>query len=140
MRPIPHRAHRRFVEVEGWEKTQTVRGTTGDHHRYVLHLADGSVLRTRVSHGAGALNDPGLVAAVLRDQLAVTAADFWACVDRKVLPPRPLPAEPAMPAGPKVLDAKLARSLLGKAGVTHAELATMTQAEAAARWIEFLKG
>ena len=45
-------------------------------YRYELVLATGDVLTARVSHAPGQINDSRLVAAILRDQLAVTEDDF----------------------------------------------------------------
>ena len=66
MKPLPHSAHRKFVETQGWEKNGTARGSgkTGDHYRCNLHLATREVLTTRVSHGSGQINDPKLIAAI----------------------------------------------------------------------------
>ena len=140
MRPLTHAAHRRFVETEGWTKKGTARGSrmTGDHYRYNLTLATGEVLTARVSHGAGQINDPKLIAAILRDQLAVSEEDFWACVDNGRLPPRPQPQEP-LPAG-EVLDAKLVRNLIRKVKLSETEIAGLTKAEAVRRWEDYLAG
>lgn len=143
MRPLTHAAHRKFVETEGWTKTGTARGSgrTGDHCRHNLTLATGEVLTTRVSHGAGQINDPKLIAAILRDQLAVSEGDFWACADRGVPPPRPAPAGPPGPApSGEVLEAKLVRSLIRKVGLPEAEVAALTKAEAVRRWEDYLTG
>lgn len=138
MKPLPHSAHRKFVETEGWEKKGTARGAgkTGDHYRYNLHLATGDVLTTRVSHGSGQINDPKLIAAIYRDQLAVSEESFWRCVKDGVLPPRPEPPTTA-PEG-EALDAKLVRNLIRKVGLSEAEIATLTKAEAVGRWEEYL--
>lgn len=138
MRPLPHSAHRKFVETEGWEKKGTARGSgkTGDHYRYQLRLATGEILRTRVSHGTGQINDPNLVAAILRDELSVTEAEFWRCVDEGVVPTRPEPKQPA--ASAPALDAKLVRNLVHKVGLTEAEIAQLTKEEAVARWTGYL--
>ena len=90
------------------------------------------MLAVRISHGAGQYNDAKLVAAIFRDQLRVTEEDCWRCV----LPPRPQP--PAPPVTGPVLDAKLVRNLLRRVGLTQAEIATMSKAEAVARWQEWL--
>jgi hypothetical protein len=139
MRPLPHGAHRAFVETEGWVKKGKARrtGATGDHYRYTLTLANGDVLATRVSHGSGQINDPGLVAHIFRDQLAVSEADFWNCVKHGVLPPRPQVEAPVV-QGP-VLDAKLVRNLLTKVGMTQAEVAKLSKEEAVARWQDWLR-
>lgn len=138
MRPLPHWAHRKFVETEGWERKGTARGSgkTGSHYRYSLTLATGDVLTTRISHGAGQINDPKLVAAILRDQLAVSEEDFWRCVDGGTLPARPQP--PARTPSGEALDAKLARNLIRRVGMTEMEIATLTKAEASARWARYL--
>lgn len=138
MRPLPHAAHRKFVEAEGWTKTGTSRGSgkTGDHHRYNLTLTNGDVLTTRVSHGPGQMDDPKVVAAILRDQLAVSEENFWRCVDGGILPPRPQPVA-SEPAG-EVLDAKLARNLIRKAGMTEEEVGQLSKAEAVSRWQQYL--
>lgn len=137
MRPLPHRAHRTFVETEGWtKKTEAGSKKTGDHHRYTLELATGDVLYTRVSHGAGSIDDPNLVAAVLREQLQVSEDEFWACVDDGVLPPRPQPVTHEHP-GPAV-DARLLRNLVRKVGMSPAELEGITQEQAVEIWTHWL--
>jgi hypothetical protein len=138
VKPLPHSAHRKFVETEGWEKKGTARGSgkTGDRYRYNLRLATGNVPTTRVSHGSGQINDPKLVAAIYRDQLAVSEESFWRCVEDGVLPPRPEPPS-AAPEG-EALDAKLVRNLIRKVGLSEAQIATFTKAEAVARWEKYL--
>ncbi|MHB1497541.1 MAG: cytotoxic translational repressor of toxin-antitoxin stability system [Acidimicrobiales bacterium] len=130
MSPLPHPAHRKFVETEGWENKGTARGPskTGDHYRYELVLASGDVLITRVSHGQGQINDPKPVAAILTDQLAVSEPDLRRCVDKGVLPPRPWP--PAPPAAGEALDAKLVRNLVRKVGLSEADIAKLTKRRA----------
>jgi len=67
----------------------------GDHERYTLTLADGDVLYTRISNGRGQYDDDAaLITMILRVQFRVTEADFWACVERGVLPPRLAPEQP----------------------------------------------
>ncbi|MCL5445111.1 MAG: cytotoxic translational repressor of toxin-antitoxin stability system [Actinobacteria bacterium] len=138
MRPLPHSAVRKFVETEGWTQKGTARGRskTGDHFRYTLTLATGEVLYTRVSHGSGQLDDPKIVAHVLRAELAVSAEDFWACVDNGVLPPRPQPPRHHVPG--EVLDAKLARNLIQKVGLTESDLSALSKEEAVRRWNAYL--
>jgi len=138
VRPLPHAAHRKFVETEGWVKKGTSRGSgkTGDHYRYHLTLSNGDVLTTRVSHGPGQMDDPKVVAAILRDQLAVSEDDFWRCVEDGILPPRPQ-AVISKPAG-EVLDAKLVRNLIRKVGMTEVEISQLTKAAAVARWQQYL--
>lgn len=138
MRPLKHADHRKFVEIENWTKKGTSRGArkTGDHWRYTLTLATGEVLHTRVSHGSGSIDDPNLVADILRNQLQVTEEDFYRCVNDRVLPPRPVPERPPIPDD--ALDAKLVRNLIKKAGYTQADVAAMTRDVAIEAWNRFL--
>lgn len=140
MRPLAHADHRKFVETEGWTKKTKARAgsKTGDHHRYTLILATGEVLYTRVFHDAGQIDDPGLVAAVLRDQLQVSEDGFYACVNDGVLPPRPQPEGPDMPE--EAIDASLMRNLVRKVGLSAEEISKMTKADAVAAWQEYLIG
>ena len=64
---------RRFVEIDTWEELERVRGGAGDHRRYRKVLADGTILRTRVSHGSGEIGDAGLWKRIWRDQLGLDA-------------------------------------------------------------------
>lgn len=140
MRPIPHRAHRKFVETEGWEKKGKARspGKTGDHFRYTLTLMTGDVLYTRVSHGAGQLDDPKLIAAVLREELQVTEKQFWACVNQGVVPSRPMPRE--VETRGDALDAKLTRNLVRRVGLSLEQIEKLTKEEAVERWQRYLAG
>jgi len=140
MRPLSHADHRKFVETEGWEKKGTARSAkkTGDHHRYTLPLANGEVLYTRVSHGAGQIDNPRLVSSILRDQLRVTESDFYRCVREGVLPPRPQPPAPDRPD--EGIDAKLMRNLVRKVGLTPAQIAAMAKGDAVKAWEDYLSG
>lgn len=128
---------RRFVETEGWEdKDKRSRKKTGDHHRYTLMLGTGEVLYTRISHGTGAIGDPTLWRHILRNQLQVTEVEFWACVDKGLLPARP---QAEGPAGERsALDAKLVRNLIRRVGLSEDDVAAFTKEDAVARWQEFL--
>lgn len=138
MRPLSHRDHRKFVETEGWVRTGTARRPvgTGDHSRYTLRLATGDILRTRVSHGSGAIEDPKLVAAVLRTQLQVSEVDFYRCVEDGILPPRPSATGPSVPD--TGVEAWLVRNLLLKVGLQQHELVGLTQEQALQVWHDFL--
>ena len=68
---------RRFCEIDGWEALPRVRGGMGDHHRYRKVLADGRILRTRVSHGRDEIRDPGLWRRIWRDQLLLESEDVF---------------------------------------------------------------
>jgi hypothetical protein len=137
-RPLSHADHRRFVETEGWTKKGTAKSQkkTDDHSRYSLRLNTGEVLQTRVSHGSGATNDGNLVAAILRHQLQVTEDDFYRCVEKGILPPRPAPETAGPP--PDGLDGKLVRNLIREVGMTQVDVASLTKEEAIAAWQEYL--
>ena len=121
---------RRFCETDGWEELRRARGGRGDHRRYRKVLTDGTILRTRVSHGAGAIGDPGLWRRIWHDQLGLETEDaFWAVlrtgrpVDRGDAPATPPPG-PSTPAW--VVDGLL------RAGRTEDEIRGLT-AEAATK-------
>lgn len=65
---------------------------------------------------------------ILRDQLQVDEATFWACVRDRVSPDR---GEPRLPAG--ALPADLVYMLISKVGLDDAEVARMSRDEAIAR-------
>jgi hypothetical protein len=127
---------RKFVETEGWEDKDKQSGSkTGDHHRYLLRLETGEVLYTRVSHGSGGIDDPGLFAHILREQLRVTEQQFWDCVRRGVKPPRP---GAAPPPPENRIDGRLAYNLVKKVGLTPEQLASMDQEQAVEAWHRYL--
>jgi hypothetical protein len=127
---------RRFVEIDAWEELERVRGGTGDHHRYRKVLADGTILRTRVSHGSGEIGDPGLWKRIWRDQLGLESEDvFWqSLVDRK--PVDRGDGRPPAPSSPSIPGWVVA-GLLGS-GMLEAELRALDADEAqrllAERW------
>lgn len=130
-------AHERFCIAEGWDRVRDARGRTGSHHvTYELVLADGSILRTRISHPVDRTDyGPSLWNHILRDQLAVSAEEFWSCVNDGVLPARSVVA----PA-PESLPADLVHLLVHRVGLSSAEIASMTRAQAIERlqrhWVE----
>ena len=129
--PAPTRAdHQRFCETEGWKQVRDARGRTGTHHvTYEFERPDGAILRTRISHPVNRDNyGSDIWKHILRDQLQVDAATFWACVHDKQRPDRGAPEMPSesIPAG---LVALLIRTI----GVPEAEVALMTRDQAIAR-------
>lgn len=129
--PTPTRRHyEHFCQVEGWRRVRDARGRAGTHHvTYELHLSDGRVLRTRVSHPVDRTDyGPRLWGHILRDQLQVTEPVFWSCVHDGVKPDR---GEPRTPADS--LPAELVHLLITRVGLTDAEVAVMTRDEALAR-------
>lgn len=136
--PQPTRAdHDRFCRLEGWRRLHDARGRTGTHHvTYELDLPDGRILRTRISHPVDrSTYGPSIWSHILRDQLQVDEATFWACVRDGAVPGRGV-AEP--PSG--ALPADLVHLLIAKVGLDEAEVATMSKEEAIARLQSYWTG
>ena len=126
--PAPTRKdHEAFCVIEGWRRVRDARGRTGTHHvTYELALPDGRILRTRISHpvdrsGYGV----SLWSHILRDQLRVTEAEFWAAVRENKKPDRGAP-EPSAEA----LPADVVHLLISRVGLPEAEIAAMTKEQA----------
>jgi hypothetical protein len=131
MWPQPTRQdHEKFCAVEGWTPVRDARGRTGTHHvTYELHLPDGRVLRTRISHPPDRTTyGSSQWSHILRDQLQVSEEEFWACVRDGIKPGRGVPE-----ARPEALPADLVHLLLTRVGLAESEVAAMTKAEAVER-------
>lgn len=126
--------HEAFCKTEGWQPVRDARGKTGTHHvTYELHLHDGRILRTRISHPVSRNTyGPRIWAHILRDQLDVDQAAFWACVRDGLKPDR---GEPEAPAG--ALPADLVHLLLTRVRLSEAEVAAMSKDEAIARMQQY---
>jgi hypothetical protein len=122
--------HDRFCCLEGWHPVRNARGRTGTHHvTYELTLPDGRILRTRISHPVDrGTYGAGIWSHILRDQLQVDEAAFWACVKDGVIPDRGVPEAPA-----EALPADLVHLLISRVGVDEAEVAAMTKTDAIVR-------
>lgn len=137
--PQPTRKdHDTFCRVERWRPVRDARGRTGTHHvTYELDLPDGRILRTRISHPVNRDNyGQSLWQHILRDQLQVDEADFWACVHDGVKPPRGLPEPPAAAA----LPADLVHLLISRVGLHETEVAAMSKQDAVARLQRYWTG
>src|SRR5215472_10358166 len=129
--PVPTRKdHEAFCEAEGWQRVRDARSRTGTHHiTYELGLPDGRILRTRISHPVDRTGyGPGLWGHILRHQLAVTEAEFWACVRDGALPDRGALAVPVA-----ALPADVVHLLISRVGLSEAEVAALGKDEAVAR-------
>lgn len=62
--------HKRFCEKDGWELYKTT-----DHYHYRKKLANGDVLKTRVSMGSKQYGK-SMFAKILKEQLRVTKQEF----------------------------------------------------------------
>jgi hypothetical protein len=129
--PQPTREdHERFCRTEQWKRVRDARGRSGTHHvTYELGLLDGRILRTRISHPVDR-SDYGssMWKHILRDQLQMDEATFWACVRDGVKPGRGMPATPA-----RALPAELVHLLITRVGLDEREVAAMTKEDAVAR-------
>lgn len=129
--PQPSREdHERFCKSEGWRLIRDARGRAGTHHiTYELDLPVGGILRTRISRPPDRTTyGPRMWAHILRDQLAVSAEEFWACVRDGRKPERGAPVPP-----PEALPAELVHLLIHRVGLDEAEIAAMPRNEAIAR-------
>lgn len=129
--PEPTRKdHEAFCRNEGWRKVRDARGRTGTHHlTYELQLPDGRVLRTRISHPPDrSTYGPRMWHHILRDQLHVDQAEFWACARDGEKPGRGVPEPPAA-----ALPAELVLLLISRVGLSDDEVRAMTKDEAVAR-------
>ncbi|HEX5594598.1 MAG TPA: hypothetical protein VFX61_01040 [Micromonosporaceae bacterium] len=129
--PRPTRQnHEKFCQIEGWKPVRDARGRTGTHHiTYEFALPDGRILRTRVSHPPDRTGyGPSIWSHILRDQLAVSEAEFWACVRDKTPPTRGVRVPPAA-----VLPVELVHLLINQVGLAEDEVARMSKDEAIAR-------
>jgi hypothetical protein len=129
--PAPDRhAHRRFCDIEGWLEVASATGAPVRHHAtFELTLADGSVLRTRISRPVDRTTyAPSMWAHILRDQLEVTADAFWDCVQRGAVPARS--AEPA--PNPRALPLHVLHELVTRVGMSPDAAASLTLPEATA--------
>ncbi|MFC4112077.1 cytotoxic translational repressor of toxin-antitoxin stability system [Nonomuraea zeae] len=136
--PQPTREHHdSFCQIEGWRQVRNARSGAGTHHvTYELDLPDGRILRTRISHPVDrSTYGPGIWSHILRDQLQVDEATFWACVQNDVKPDRGAPAPPS-----EALPADLVFMLISRVGLDEMTVATMSKDEAIVRlqkyWID----
>lgn len=130
-RPQPNRAvHEQFVVAEGWDEVESTH-----HDTYELVVPNGDVLRTRISRPPTKKHTYGrsMWAHILRDQLAVTEPEFWACVNDGELPDRG--ADDSAPADAIPLD--VVRLLVDRVGLTEQQVKGMSADEAIARLNRF---
>jgi hypothetical protein len=133
-RPATRTDHQDFYITEGWAERKRATGQRGTHHvNYEFALPDGRILYARISHPVDRTGyGPSIWSHILRDQLAVTAEEFWACVEDKVLPGRQGPQIPI-----ETIPVGVVRVLIGEVHIPEAEVKAMTKAEAIQRLAEF---
>jgi len=129
--PAPTRQdHLRFCQIEGWRQVRSAAGKRSTHHEtYELELASGSILRTRISRPPDrSVYGASLWSHILRDQLQVSADEFWGCVRHGTRPDR---GAPAAPAG--AIPTELLYLLKDRVGLTDEQLARMSKQTAIER-------
>lgn len=115
---------------EGWHQVPSTH-----HDTYELDLPDGRVLRTRISRPPDKTYGARMWAHILRDQLDVTAGEFWACVRDGVAPDR---TPDDVPGGvDDAIPVEVAELLVGRVGLTRRDLIGMTREEAISRLNEY---
>ena len=129
------REHRRFCEIEGWTEVLNARGKPTEHHiTNELELGDGRILRTRISRPANTdTYGKGIWSHILDDQLHVTEAEFWDCVNVKNPPKRDTVA--VEPEG-AALPMSLAYQLVNALHLSSEEIASLTLEQAVAKMNE----
>ena len=117
------RDHQKFCITEKWTQVLNARARTGHHETYELHLPDGRILRTRISHPANVPTTytKSVWAHILKSQLVVTPQEFWACVRKQILPNRGFPAIPKSTAPLPVIH-----TLIKRFGYIEADVAQMS--------------
>ena len=127
-------AHDQFCRNEGWTVVRNATGKKNVHHiTYELALPDGTVLRTRISRPPDRSNyGASMWAHILRDQLAVDEASFWACVNDGVAPDRGGAKERG-----ETIPLEVVQLLLNRVGMSETEVGKLSRAEAIARLNQF---
>ncbi|MBI2762938.1 MAG: cytotoxic translational repressor of toxin-antitoxin stability system [Chloroflexi bacterium] len=121
-----------FVERDGWTPEPNLarlRARTGDHWRYRKHLPDGTILRTKVSHGLRDEIGADLFKHILRDQLRVTEGRFWDVVRGGATD-----AAEGAPPQATTIPWWLVQRLILTVGLRQSEVRAMTVDEAHAAW------
>ncbi|MFF0636175.1 cytotoxic translational repressor of toxin-antitoxin stability system [Nocardia sp. NPDC004151] len=117
-----------------------VRNATGGvvrhHTTWELPLSDGRVLRTRISRPMDN-TDYGskLWCQILKDQLEVSEAQFWACVNDRVRPART--PESVMIPDKEPIPLGIVEKLIRLVHLTPGEIEEMTKDQAVARLNQF---
>jgi hypothetical protein len=133
--PQPTRqAHEKFCQVERWSPVRDARGRSGTHHiTYELSLKDGRIVRTRASHPPDRTTyGPSIWSHILRDQLDVTEAEFWSCVQDASKPDR---GDVRIPA--EAIPADVVYLLITRVGLAESDVVGLTKDDAVSRLNRF---
>ena len=123
-----------YVEQDGWTQERSRarrRSSTGDHWRFSKEQPDGSTLRTKVSHGVRDEIGPSLFGHILRDQLRVDEATFWAVVHGRTAP------DVAGATTTPLVPGWLVQRLTVTVGMSEDEVRALSLEDAAAAWEAF---
>jgi len=133
MAPLPAPITRRSARTRAGRSCATRGGASGHHVvTYELHLHDGRILRTRISHPPDSSTyGASIWSHILRDQLDVDEETFWACARDGVKLGR------GQPAPPEALPADLVHLLITRVHLSREQIADMTREEAIRRMQEF---
>lgn len=126
--PAPTRDHhQQFCVNESWTLVRDAKGRAVAHHvTYELFVFDGRILRTRISRPVDRTTyGKSIWSAILRDQLAVDAPAFWACVVDGKVPDRGTPQQPT-----DGLPLALVNTLKAVLGLTEIQIAGLTKEQA----------
>ena len=123
-----------YVEQDGWTEEQNRsrnRTRTGDHWRYSKEQPDGRTFRTKVSHSVRDEIGPSLFGHILRDQLDVDDATFWAVVHGRSVPQAPVAPTPTPVPG------WLIQRLIVTVRMSEQEVRRLNAEDAAGAWEAF---
>lgn len=125
--PATRDDHEAFCKTEQWQPVFNAKGQKVRHHAtYELPLHNGRILRTRISRPVDrTAYGASLWSEILKNQLEVTADEFWACVREGSTPDRGAPEAPA-----SALPLELVVLLTKTAKIPEATVAAMTKEEA----------
>jgi len=127
MKPARYDDVRAFCRVDGWQRKADAPGrSVGKHEVWTKALHDGAVLRTVISkdHGTYKLST---TAHIIKHELRVTEAEFWAAVHQGTPPSRP-ELRPRKATG-ETLPLSLVRALLAT-GYSTEDMRSLTLAQA----------
>ena len=85
----------KFLQADGWTRLPpSSRGGSGQRHIFFEKLLDsGELLQTHISHSRRGGPSPGRFGVILREQLKVSRAAFWAALSSGEPVPRPASVE-----------------------------------------------
>jgi len=83
----------KFLQADGWTRLPaSSRGGSGRRHIFFEKLLDsGELLQTHISHSRRGGPSPGRFGLILREQIKVSRAEFWAALSSGEPVPRPAP-------------------------------------------------